>query len=482
MAKTNKRILGREEECRRLERCMDADSAQLVIVYGRRRVGKTFLINQFFNNKFAYKITGVYGESRAVQLKNFITALNRNSRKKYAVPNDWYEAFEYLREYIGKLSKKSKQVFFFDEMPWLDTHKSGFLSAFEWFWNDYASTMDNVVFIVCGSATAWMDKKIVKNKGGLFHRQTCKLYLEPFDLATVEQYLMERNIRWSRYDIVECYMVMGGIPYYLSLLDEALTLKQNIDNLFFKNKGELWDEFEHLYKTLFSNSEKYEAVVEALSTKKYGMTRDEIISKTGICSGGDLSTILNNLILSGFVRATGFYEKKKKEAVYQLADYYTLFYFKYIRNNYGKDEHYWMNATENPTRRTWSGYAFEQVCMDHISQIKYKLQIGGVLSKEYAWSISADEEKGITGAQIDLLIDRRDHVVSICEMKYSVNKFGIDKGYDEDLRNKIDSFVRATDCKKTVQLVMVTTYGLKPSKYNGLVNAEVELDDLFYPV
>ena len=293
---------------------------------------------------------------------------------------------------------------------------------------------------------------------------------------------MERNIRWSRYDIVECYMVMGGIPYYLSLLDEALTLKQNIDYLFVKNKGELWDEFEHLYKTLFSNSEKYEAVVEALSTKKYGMTRNEIISKTGICSGGDLSKVLNNLIMSGFVRATGFYEKKKKEAVYQLADYYTLFYFKYIRNNYGKDEHYWVNSTENPTRRVWSGHAFEQVCMDHISRIKYKLQIGGVLSKEYAWSISADEEKGITGAQIDLLIDRRDHVVSICEMKYSVNKFGIDKGYDEDLRNKIDSFVRATDCKKTVQLVMVTTYGLKPSKYNSLVNAEVELDDLFYPV
>ena len=373
-------------------------------------------------------------------------------------------------------------MFFFDEMPWLDTRKSGFLSAVEWFWNDYASTINNVVFVVCGSATAWMDRKIVKNKGGLFHRQTCKLYLEPFDLATVEEYLLKRNIRWSRYDIAECYMVMGGIPYYLSLLDEGLTLKQNIDSLFFKKKGELWDEFEHLYKTLFSNSEKYEAVVEALSTKKCGMTRDEIIQKTGICSGGDLSTILNNLIMSGFVRVTGSYEKKKKEAIFQLADYYTLFYFKYIRNNYGKDEHYWVNATENPPRRTWSGYAFEQVCMDHISQIKYKLQIGGVLSKEYAWSVYADEDRGITGAQIDLLIDRRDHVVSLCEMKYSVNRFGIDKDYDEDLRNKIDSFIKATDCKKTVQLVLITTYGLKSSKYNSLVNAEVVLEDLFRSV
>ena len=477
--KINDMILGRNEECRRLERCVHADTSQLVVVYGRRRVGKTYLINQFFHNNFAFKITGIYGENRTTQLNNFVMALNRNSSKKYDVPNDWYEAFEYLREYIGKLSKKNKQIIFIDEMPWLDTHKSGFLPAFELFWNDFAAALDNIVLIVCGSATSWMDKKIANNKGGLFHRQTCKLYLEPFNLFTVEKYLQKRNINWSRYDIAECYMIMGGIPYYLSLLDEAFSLKQNIDRLFFKKKGELWDEFDHLYKTLFSNSEKCEMVVDALSEKTGGFTREDIIDRIGISSGGELTKILNNLVLSGFVRVTGFYGKKKKEACYQLADYYSLFYFKYIKGNYGKDEHYWSNAIDNPFRRTWSGFAFEQVCMDHVRQIKRKLEIGGVLSQEYAWSTEEDEEKGISGAQIDLLIDRRDRVVSICEMKFSVNKFGIDKDYDEKLRNKIDSFVKANDCKKTIQLVMVTTYGLKSSKYNGIVSSQVLLDDLF---
>lgn len=472
-------IFGREEECKRLERCLKEDSAQLVVVYGRRRVGKTFLINQFFDNQFAFKITGIYGETKKTQLRNFSAALNRNSKKKYDEPTDWFEAFECMRDYIGKLSKKTKQIFFFDEMPWLDTHKSGFLSAFEWFWNDYASTVRNVVFIVCGSATAWMDKKIANNKGGLFHRQTCKLYLEPFNLHDVEQYLLQKKISWSHYDIAECYMIMGGIPYYLSLLDNSFTLKQNIDRLFFKKHGELWDEFDHLYKTLFTNSDKYEMVVEALSTKKGGLSRDEIIKKTGINSGGDLSRVLNDLVKSGFVRVVSFYERRKKDALYQLADYYTLFYFKYIKNNYGKDEHFWLNATDNPSRRAWSGLAFEQVCMDHILQIKRKLEIGGVLSNEYAWSIGTDEEKGIDGAQIDLILDRRDRVVSICEIKYSIKPFGIDKDYDIKLRNKIGTFVTATDCTKTVQLVMVTTYGLKDSKYNSIVNAQILLDDLF---
>lgn len=230
----------------------------------------------------------------------------------------------------------------------------------------------------------------------------------------------------------------------------------------------------------FTNGEKYELVVEALSSKKGGLTRDEIIKKTGICSGGDLSKILNNLILSGFIRVTSCYGKNKKDAFYQLSDFYTLFYFKYIKNNYGKDEHYWMNATDNPSRRAWSGLAFEQVCMDHIQQIKRKLGIGGVLSREFSWSTNGDEENGINGAQIDLLIDRRDRVVSICEMKYSVNLFGINKDYDAELRNKIDSFIKTTNSKKTIQLVLVTTMGLKNSKYNSIVNSQVLLDDLFY--
>lgn len=478
--KKNNKIIGRIEECKRLDSCLKADMAQLIIVYGRRRVGKTFLINQYFDNQFAFKVTGIYGQTKEVQISNFMASLNEMSRRKYDEANNWFEAFRYLKAYTKTLSKKKKQVFFFDEMPWMDNKKSDFLSAFEWFWNDYASTVDNLVFIVCGSATSWMDEKIANNKGGLFNRQTCRLYLKPFKLYEVEKYLQEKGINWSRYDISECYMIMGGIPYYLSLLDNSISYKQNIDKLFFSPNGELWDEFDHLYRTLFTNSDDYIKVVSALSEKLGGLTRLEIIEKTGLSSGGELTKILDNLILSGFVRVSNFYNKKKKDALYQLADYYTIFYFRYIHKNYGKDEHYWSNAIDNPDRKVWAGLTFEQICKDHIGQIKQKLGISGVLSQESAWFTEGDEDKGITGAQIDLLIDRRDRVVSICEMKYSVNEFLIDKKYDMNLRNKVESFRKATNCKKSIQLVMVTSYGLKEGKYNSFVNAQITLDDLYH--
>ena len=473
-------IIGRAKECERLDRCMEADTAQLVIVYGRRRVGKTFLINEYFNNRFAFKLTGTFNQDKSVQLQNFTAELNRKTKKKAKVPSDWYSAFELLRDYIETLPIDEKQVIFFDEMPWLDNQKSEFLPAFEWFWNDWLSTRSNLIFIVCGSATAWMDEKIANNKGGLFNRHTCRLYLLPFQLCDVEAFLHSKKIQWSRYDIVRCYMIMGGIPYYLSLLDKKLTLSQNVDNLFFRNGGELWDEFEHLYRTLFSNSDSYIKVVEALDTKKSGLTRNEIIAKTALPTNGTLSKILNNLVTSGFIRASEPYNRKKKGTLYQLADYYTVFYLRFIKDHYGKDEHFWSNSIDAGSLRAWEGLTFEQVCKDHVPQIKRKLGISGVLSEESSWRTEADEENGITGAQIDMLIDRRDRVISICEIKFSVDEFEIDKDYDMKLRNKIGSFVRTTNCKKSIQLVMITTYGLKNNMYSGLINNQVTMNDLFY--
>ncbi|MDY6469814.1 MAG: ATP-binding protein, partial [Succinivibrio dextrinosolvens] len=397
----NSEIIGRKKECDRLDECMNADQAQLVIVYGRRRVGKTYLINEYFENRFAFKITGAYGQPKEVQLKIFDTSLSRQKRNNKLNSKDWFDAFNNLRDYLETLDTNEKQVIFFDEMPWLDTQKSSFLAAFEWFWNDWASTRRNLVFIVCGSATSWMDEKIANNKGGLFNRQTCKLFLKPFSLNEVEEYLKYKNIEWSRYDIVQCYMIMGGIPYYLSLLNSKLSLSQNIDALFFTDRGELSDEFEHLYRTLFTNSASYIKVVEALSKKKGGLTREELLKATGRQTGGDLSVILKNLELSGFIRISNFFNKKKKNALYQLCDYYTSFYFKFIKENYGKDDHYWSNAVDNPAKRTWEGLVFEQICRDHVSSIKKRLGISGVLSEESSWYVKGDKE--IHGAQIDLL-------------------------------------------------------------------------------
>ena len=476
------RIVGREDECERLEDCLNSETAQLIIVYGRRRVGKTFLVNEFFDQRFAFKVTGAHKQPKAVQLRHFMTELNRKSEKTLPEAANWEQAFEYLREYLDQLNKDEKQIVFMDEMPWMDTQKSGFLAAFEWFWNDWGSAQDNLIFIVCGSASAWLDEKFSENKGGLFNRQTCRLYLKPFQLSETEEFLKRKGIMWTRYEIAECYMIMGGIPFYLNQLKNRYSLSQNIDRIFFRKQGELWDEFDHLFRTLFSNNEAYIRIAEALSKKTGGLTREEIGRETGIAVNGTLTKMLNHLISSGFVRVSTYYGKKKKDQQYQLSDPYTAFYFKYVQDHSGKDEHFWSNSTDNPSRRTWAGLAFEQLCKDHIPQIKRRLGISGVLSRDYIWYTRGDVELGIPGAQIDLIIERRDRVINLCEMKFSVDEYLIDKAYDASLRNKMESFRRMANSKASLQITMITTYGLRKNMYSSRIQSQVVLDDLFQKI
>ena len=470
-------IIGREYEIKRLDRAMEEKEAQLIIVYGRRRVGKTYLINEYFDGRFDFKFTGAFDQTTPQQLKNFTEELDRVTNTKHNLPSSWTDAFSLLRDYLEMEDKKEKQVVFFDEMPWMDRQRSGFLSAFEWFWNAWGSARKNLVFIVCGSAASWMTEKLDNNKGGLFNRQTCRLYLSPFTLRETEAYLESRDIYWSRYDIVTCYMIMGGIPYYLKLLDKSCSLNENIDNIFFRKRSELWDEFDHLYRTLFSNSEPYIKLVTALSKKKNGMTRDELSSSGGVASNGALTKMLENLENSGFIRVNNQFGNVKRGRVYQLSDYYTMFYFRFIKDNYGKDEHFWSNMTDNPAKAVWAGITFEQVCKDHIEQIKKKLGISGVMTEVSSWNKKGQGDED--GAQIDLLIDRRDKVINLCEIKFVSGPYEIKKEYDQTLKRKVEVFREDTKTNKTIQLTMITTYGVKNNMYSGYVGKEVCMDDLF---
>ena len=470
-------IIGREREWHALENCMNASTSQLIIVYGRLGVGKTYLVDEFFDGSFSFRVTGLFDKPRKKQLQNFREALESYFRHPFDTPGDWIDAFNLLRNSLDELPKDRKRVLFFDELPWMATQKSDFLAAFEWFWNDWGCAEDDVVCIVCGSATSWMVDHIDHNKGGLFNRQNCRLYLEPFNLYETRKFLESKNINWSSYDIAQCYMIMGGIPFYLNLLSPSYSVNRNIDEIFFRRKSVLWDEFEHLYHSLFSNSELYIKVVEALSEKNIGLTRMEIAEKTKLPLNGVLSKILQNLADSGFIRAYRFYGNRKKQMLYQLCDYYTLFYFRYLKNNAGTDESYWTNSYADASRTAWSGFTFEQLCRDHVRQIKQKLFIAGVLSEESAWFVQGDEV--YDGAQIDMLIDRRDRTINICEMKFSSDQFAIDKNYDMNLRRKIARFTEVTKTKKTIQLTFITTYGVKKNMYSGMISNEVTLEDLF---
>lgn len=468
-------IVGRKKEQQRLQEIYSSGKAEFVAIYGRRRVGKTFLIRQMFANELVFDLAGLANANTKEQLVNFSLSINRAAQTQFNTPPNWLFAFEQLRTLVEGLQKKRK-VIFIDEISWFDTARSDFLTALEHFWNGWACSRGDIMLIVCGSATSWIMNKLVNNHGGLHNRLTAHIYLQPFTLAETERYLQSQNIKLSRYDIAESYMVLGGIPYYLSKMQKGLSVAQNIDNLFFAQNSELKNEFQNLYASLFKNYADYIKIVGALSTKAKGLTRKEIEKITKLSSGGGLTTALKNLEYCSFIRAYHSFGKKKYEQLYQLIDAYTLFYFKYLSKNKNNDESFWTNSLNTPLHNAWAGYAFEILALQHIAEIKHALGILGVQTEVSAWRSS---ENSTPAAQIDLVIDRKDGIIDLCEIKFSKNQFVIDKDYEENLRNKVSAFISENKTRKTIHLIMLTTYGIAKNKYFGIVQKEVFLDDLF---
>lgn len=428
------------------------------------------------------EFSGVHNATLKEQLTNFRNKLAEVMQQEILqeVPVSWTEAFEMLKKYSGPLLKKGKCVIFLDEFPWLNTPKSGFLSAFEYFWNSWGTKQDNLILIICGSAASWMIQKVVNNKGGLHNRITKKIRLLPFTLAETKEFLESRNVKLELYQIVLLYMVMGGIPHYLKEVEAGFSAAQNIDKLCFTKDGMLKNEFDNLYQSLFAEADKHVAVVKVLNNTTSGLTRKEIIAACGFTSGGRATLLLDELIESGFITNYIPYEKNVRDNIYKLSDEYSRFYLKYIENGRANGAGTWMKLSTQPTWKSWSGLAFESICLKHTNEIKSALGISGVYTEESIWRYVPGKEDDSTGTQIDLLIDRNDFCISICEMKFSTTEFSIDKIYSMELKNKLDIFQQKTKTRKTLFLVMVSTFGVKQNMYKpGLVQNDITLEDLF---
>lgn len=469
-------IIGRIQEQRTLVDCYQSDKAELVAVYGRRRVGKTYLVKTCFMEKFDFYITGIYEGTRAEQLRFFNKQLCDFSGVSYPQVNNWFDAFDQLKHYVSHL-KKNRVLIFIDELPWLDTPRSHFTKAFELFWNSWAADQPKIKLIVCGSATTWMISHLLGSRGGLYNRVTRRIKLSPFTLAETEAYLHSRQIVWNRYQIAEAYMILGGTPYYLQMLQKGYSLAQNIDRLFFSENAELREEYSFLFRSLFKDSALYRSTVELLSKKAGGMTQADMKQALKLPDGGTFSEVLENLCNCDFIRKYTAYGKKERDVLYQLTDLFTLFFLRFVKNNNRHDAHFWSAMIDVPEHRTWCGYSFEQLCLHHIPQIKRKLGIEGVQSDVCSWYVRADGEK--RGVQIDLLIDRRDQIINLCEMKYSVREYEITKRYSEDMQERKERFRSQTKTRKALHLTLVTTYGVKENAYSGMIQSQVTLDDLF---
>ncbi|MDR3296527.1 MAG: AAA family ATPase [Clostridiales Family XIII bacterium] len=468
-------LIGRRSETEELASCLTSNKPEFVAIYGRRRVGKTFLVRETFRERFAFYLTGSAKADTKTQLENFAAALREHGGNEQAVPGDWFEAFRMLKEYLAGSTGAGKKIIFLDEMPWLDTHKSRFVSALEYFWNSWASDRQDILLVVCGSAASWMVSKVFRDRGGLHNRVTRRIRLEPFTLAECEAYYASKGIVMNRREQLESYMIFGGIPFYLSLLDKRFGLAQNVGRLCFSGNGILRDEFFSLYDSLFLHSEKHIAIVETLSRKNKGLARQEIVRIAGIANGGGLTRVLHELEQSGFIRSYKPFSRKERGTLYQLVDFFTLFYFNFIRKSPPDDADYWLKHLAGGGHNAWAGNSFEQVCQYHLRQILRKLGISGIIVYASSWR----SEKSDPGAQIDLVLDRGDNVVNLCEMKYASEEYVITKSDDKNLRNKRAAFLAETKTRKAVHLTMVTTYGVVRNEYAGNIQSEITAEDLF---
>ena len=469
------KIVGREAERKLLQRYQESEKSELVALYGRRRVGKTYLIRCTFRDEFDFSFTGMYETSKTLQLRRFAKQLGVDE-----TPKDWFEAFDLLRDHLIALKKKTVTVFL-DELPWMDTRNSHFLEAFSMFWNTWPMGTSLLKLYVCGSSTSWMLNKFIGDKGGLYGRTSRTIYLRPFTLRETGQYLTSvKNFTLTHRQILDIYMIMGGIPYYLDMLDPELSVNRNIDELFFASNAPLRAEYEFLFRSLFSNSDRYRKVVEILSQKLKGMTRKEIL-ETLKSDGGSLSKVLEDLSACDFIRSYSAIGKKNKSCIYQLTDLFCLFHIRFVTHEREQDEHYWTNLPEG-MKNAWSGYAFEQVCLHHIPQIKNKLGISGVFSNVFSWNsgpFTDDDGTKWNGGQIDLLIDRRDDVINICEIKYSSEQYVITKDYEHHMIDRISLFRHCTHTRKSLVNTFITTYGVKKNIHSTSIQKEVTMDDLF---
>lgn len=475
-------MIGREREVKELNKLYDKKKAELVAIYGRRRVGKTYLVDETFSDRITFRHTALSPadeESRGLlqaQLEHFYNSLVLYGMEKTEKPGNWLDAFLLLEKFLQKIDDGSRQVVFLDELPWLDTPRSGFMRAFEGFWNNWGCHQKNLMVIVCGSANSWILDNLINNHGGLYGRVTREIKLSPFDLHECEEYYRENKVVFSRYDMVQSYMIFGGIPYYLEYLDGEKSFAQNVDDMFFAKKPRLQNEFDRLFNAVFVNPEAVKSIVRLLYTRNAGYTRREITEKLNISDGGRLSRNLNALIAGDFIIKYVPFGLSKREEHYKLIDPFCIFYLHFVSPQVQMNHKFWQQNTTEQSVVTWRGYAFENVCFNHIEQIKDALGISGVITTSSAWSKREDDENGM---QIDMLLCRNDNVINMCEIKFYSGDFTVNKSYYNVLLGRQEALSKEVSRKMAVHNTLITTNGLKKNEYSGIFTNTITMDDLF---
>jgi uncharacterized protein len=481
-------IISRYQEQQVLQTVLTKPQAQFMAMYGRRRIGKTHLIRHFFKDKGIYfELTGLKNGNLKKQLKIFAEAFSKcfYDNIEIAVPRSWADAFRLLTTKIKVHNIKQPIILFLDELSWLATPRSELLETLDHYWNTEWKNIENLKLIVCGSAAAWMLENVIQDKGGLHNRLTSKMLLQPYTLKQTEEFLKAKKMKLSQKNILDIYMVTGGVPYYLEFLNKSLSVEQNIQQLCFTEDAPLKDEFPQIFRSLFDHAHDHVLLIKTIAAKRHGLTREEIIRTTKMSSGGNLNRKLNELEAAGFIRSYTPLENVKKDRIYRVIDEYSLFYLRWIEphasSGYAFPQHHWHNIGNTSAWNSWAGYSFEGICMKHFHQIQSALHLDRVLAFPSSWRyLPTKGQSDEQGAQIDLLLDRNDDAITICEIKYSTTPYKLEKSAALNLINKVEKFKQITKTKKQIFVALVTTLSVKPSLWlEDTVHQVITLEDLF---
>lgn len=477
--KNQQYMVGREVYTDRMQEILHIKKSSFVAVTGRRRIGKTYIIDEVYKDHICLRVTGIQNGSQLVQITNFIQKLAEySSFPIVSIPKNWQEAFMLLKAYLKTLPKGKKQVIFFDELPWISTNRSGFNQILAHLWNDYISKEKHFILVICGSATSWISQKILNDRGGFHNRVSLHLSLKPFTLNETRLFLESKNIQLTESSISELYMTMGGIPYYLDNIQKGESPSQSIARMCFSTTGILRHEYVNLYRSLFDNATLHEAVVKALAKTQSGLTRVDIIKQSKIDAGGPFTRCMEDLLVSGFVIENIPFGKKKQGSIYKLADEYSVFYHKFIEPNKNMHENEWQKVSASQQYKIWQGLAFETLCQKHLPELKAILGISGVKTTQANFRHKGD--KSNEDFQIDIVIDRMDQVINLCECKYYGSEYTISNEYANKLLRRKTLFIEETKTKKSVFNTLISNTDVMDNEYKlQAIDSIIYLHDIF---
>lgn len=469
------KIIGRRPQIAQFEAALASQKSEFIAVTGRRRIGKTFLIKTFFKEDICFHFTGIQNQALKFQLLAFTQELSHRSNTIITPPDNWLTAFSLLRDYVETVKSSRKKVVFLDELTWIDTKKSGFLQIFAHFWNSWAAWEGNIILVIAGSSTSWIVKKVYGDPGGLHNRVTKRIWLKPFTLAETEAFLRSKNSVLTRYDMALIYMAFGGVPFYLDAINSDESAAQCIERLCFADGGLLRNEFEHLYTAIFQKPDAHLRVVNVLAKHAYGLERNELLQQANMSNSGGSTKVLEDLETTGYIEYVVPYGKNSNLGKYVLSDFYSRFYLSFINNPKIST---WMAHINSPAYKTWCGLAFEWLCYMHRKEIVRALGLSGIQTSVSYLNIKDDAGK--IAAQIDLLIDRADNAINLCELKFSNNVYSLSKDEAEGMRKKVFHLQKLLKKTQSVFPTMITTFGCeKNMHFLSQITHQLDLNALF---